>query len=100
VGIIPKATVSKPKKKEEPLNKVGAETIKLITESVNDLADESGWAPLASLGNFIIKKKPDFDPRNYGFPKLLPLIKSINKFEIDHRDSGVNNIKHIYLRQK
>jgi uncharacterized LabA/DUF88 family protein len=91
---------SKPKSKNEPLSKVDAETIKLITESVNDLADESGWTFLALLGSFIIKKKPDFDPRNYGFPKLLPLIKNINRFEIDERDTGVGNIRHIYLKQK
>ncbi len=91
---------TKPKPKPEPINKVDAKTIKLITESVNDLADESGWTFLGNLGNFILKRKPDFDARNYGFTKLLPLIKSINKFEIDERDSGVNNIRHIYIRQK
>jgi uncharacterized LabA/DUF88 family protein len=93
-------STAKPKQKNEPLSKVDAETIKLITASVNDLADESGWTFLGNLGNFIIKKKPDFDPRNYGFPKLLPLIKDINKFEIDERATGVGNIRHIYLKQK
>jgi uncharacterized LabA/DUF88 family protein len=90
----------KPKQKSEPINKVDAKIIKLITQSVNDLADESGWTFLGNLGNFILKRKPDFDARNYGFTKLLPLIKSINKFEIDERDSGVNNIRHIYIKQK
>jgi hypothetical protein len=51
------------------------------------------------LGN-LLKKKPDFDLRNYGFPKLLPLIKSINKFETDIRETGNSNIKHIYVRIK
>lgn len=91
---------SKVRQKNQPLNKVDNETIKLITESVNDLADESGWTFLANLGNFILKKKPNFDPRNYGFPKLLPLIRNINKFEIDERDSGISNVKHIYIKQK
>lgn len=91
---------AKSKPKDEPLRKVDAATIKLITDSVNDLADESGWTFLANLGNFIIKKKPDFDPRNYGFQKLLPLIRSIHKFDIDERETGVNNIRHIYLKQK
>ncbi len=90
----------KPKVKGEPLSTVDAETIQMIIESANDLADESGWTFLANLGNFIIKKKPDFDPRNYGFPKLLPLIKNINKFHIDERETGVNNIRHIYLKLK
>jgi len=90
----------KPKPKSEPINKVDAATIKLITQSVNDLADESGWSFLGKLGKVNLKRKPDFDARNYGFTKLLPLIKSINKFDIDERDSGVNNIRHIYIKQK
>lgn len=86
--------------REEPLSKVDAETIRLITESVNDLADENGWTFLGSLGSYILKKKPDFDPRNYGFPKLYPLIRSIGRFEIDERETGNKNIRHIYLKQK
>jgi uncharacterized LabA/DUF88 family protein len=91
---------SKPITKKEPLNKVDARTRRLIIESVNDLADENGYTFLGNLGNFIIKKKPDFDSRNYGFPKLLPLIRSMNLFEIDERDTGINNIRHVYLKQK
>ncbi len=90
---------SKPKK-DEPMSQVDTETIRLLTESVNELSDEDGWTFLGSLGNYILKKKPDFDPRNYGFLKLFPLIKHINKFIIDERESGVNNIRHIYLKQK
>src|SRR5690606_24419328 len=91
---------AKPKRKAEPLSKVDARTVKLIVESVNDLADESGWTFLGNLGNFIIKKKPDFDPRNFGFPKLLPLIRNTGKFEIDERETGLNNIRHIYIKEK
>lgn len=91
---------AKPKTKDEPLNKIDRGTVQLIIESVSDLADESGWTFLGNLGNFILKKKPDFDPRNYGFPKLLPLIRALNKFEIDERVSGQGNIRHIYLKLK
>lgn len=87
-------------KKAEPLSKVDAETIRILTESVNDLADETGWTFLANLGNYILKKKPDFDPRNYGFAKLLPLIKDTNKFDVDERETGVSKIRHIYIKQK
>lgn len=87
-------------KKEEPISSVDRETISMILKSVNDLADEAGWTFLAHLGNHILKKKPDFDPRNFGFQKLLPLIKDTNKFIIDERDSGVPHVKHIYIKQK
>lgn len=82
------------------LNIIDQKLIKLLTESVADLADESGWTFLGELGNYILKNKADFDPRNYGFPKLLPLIKSTKKFIIDERIAGNNNIRHIYLKIK
>lgn len=86
---------------EKAIDKVDRKTVTMIVNSVDDLADETGWTFLGSLGSFISKKKPDFDPRNYGFNKLYDLIKYINKFEIDERDSGGHkHVKHIYLRLK
>lgn len=83
-----------------PLNKIGPEIKAMIADSVDDLADENGWAFLGELGSLIIKKQPDFDPRNYGYAKMLPLIRSLNKYEIDERDTGKKNVKHIYVRKK
>lgn len=83
-----------------PIEKIDRELIKLIDDSVNDLADEEGWAFLGDLGNLILKKQPDFDSRNYGFKKLLPLIKSLNTFEINERGTGKNNITLVYVRTK
>ena len=83
-----------------PLSKIDPKIIRLITDSISDLEDENGWAFLGELGNLMLKKKPDFDPRNYGYPKMLPLIKSMNRFEIDERESGKKNVKHIFIRKK
>ncbi|MGN0020168.1 MAG: NYN domain-containing protein [Sphingobacterium hotanense] len=95
-----RATTARRAKKEEPISKVDKETIRILTESVNDLADETGWTFLAHLGNYILKKKPDFDPRNYGFQKLLPLIKDTKKFAIDERDTNNESVKHIFIKPK
>ncbi|MGZ8557261.1 MAG: NYN domain-containing protein [Chitinophagaceae bacterium] len=86
--------------KNEIIRSVDKGLIRLITDSINDIAEEDGWAFLGNLGTLLLKKQPDFDSRNYGFVKLLPLIKSINKFEIDERKSGKGNIKHVYVRTK
>jgi uncharacterized LabA/DUF88 family protein len=91
---------NKPARKSEPLNKMDKTLIRLLVDSVTDLADETGWTFLGELGSFILKKKPDFDPRNYGYPKLLALIKGTNKFVIDERESGNKNIRHIWLKVK
>jgi Fe-S-cluster formation regulator IscX/YfhJ len=71
-----------------------------LKNSVTDLADDTGWTFLGELGSFILKNKPDFDPRNYGFQKLLPLIKSTDAFEVDMRETANRNTKHIYIRIK
>ena len=73
---------------------------KVISDSINDLADENGWAFLGDLGNLILKKQPDFDPRNYGFKKLVPFIKSFEQFEIDERETGKKNTTLVYVRTK
>jgi uncharacterized LabA/DUF88 family protein len=82
------------------VDKVNKETIKLIKATIDDLADENGWAFLGEVGNLIIKKQPDFDPRNYGFLKLTPLIKSLPQFEIDKRETDKAGIKLVYIRNK
>ena len=79
---------------------IGAEIINLISASVNDVADDNGWAFLADVGNLISKKQPDFDARNYGFSKLTPLVKSLKRFQIEERESSNSRIKHIYIRNK
>ena len=96
----PKTSRNKVKQVKKPLNKIDPKIIRLFSDSITDLADENGWAFLGELGNLMLKKKPDFDPRNYGFSKLLPLLKSMNRFEIDERDTGKPHIKHIYIKKK
>jgi len=84
----------------ETIKDVDKKTIQLISTTVSDLADESGWAFLGEVGNLILKKQPDFDPRNYGFKKLALMIKSIDDFEIDERQKDNSNIKLVYVKIK
>ena len=81
----------------KPLDK---KAIQLLSSSVADVADESGWAFLGEVGKMMLKKEPDFDPRNYGFSKLGQLIKSTQHFEIDERQTDKSNIKLVYIKVK
>jgi uncharacterized LabA/DUF88 family protein len=74
--------------------------VKLVADSINDIAEEDGWVFLGVLGNLVLKKQPDFDPRNYGYKKMIDLIKDIPEFEIDRRATGRSNVFHIYVRVK
>lgn len=102
---IPATPVKRNKKTKETKEKDNNDPVKnlrkLISSSISDLAEEAdGWVFLGVLGNLILKKQPDFDPRNFGHKKLLDLIKTIPGIEIDERQTGKNNISHFYVRVK
>ncbi len=87
------------KTEPKPLNKIDNQTIELIEDTLEAIGDDDGWAFLGDVGNLIVKKKPEFDPRNYGFSKLTPMLKSLTDIlEIDERESDKKGIKHVFVR--
>jgi uncharacterized LabA/DUF88 family protein len=97
---VSKETKTEPVKRTPAVASVNPELIKLISDSINDIAEEDGWVFLGVLGNLILKKQPDFDPRNYGYKKLVDLIKSIEGIELDERPTGKKNVSHLFVRTK
>ncbi len=85
---------------KESFEKVTNKEVKLIADSINDLSDDDGWAFLGDVGGLIQKKRTNFDPRNYGFQKLTPLIKSTGKFDIEQRENQKGRYKLIYVKNK
>lgn len=88
------------KKSDKASERVPEGTVRLIADSIADIADDDGYAYLGELGNLLLKKQPDFDARNFGFAKLTPLIKSLPRFELDVRQTPDANIKHMYVRDR
>ena len=86
--------------KKDSLQKLDKRVINLIKSSINDVADESGWAFLGEVGTLILKKQPNFDARNYGFKKLLQLMKSVEDIEVDERQSESGGTRHVYVKVK
>jgi uncharacterized LabA/DUF88 family protein len=98
-----KSTSKKPAapEPENEVDTISDDLIQLIKNSIDDVAEDNGWAFLAEVGALLIKKKPDFDPRNYGFSKLTPLLKSLNRhFTIYEEAVKDTQIKHIYVKNK
>ena len=50
----------------------------LLENTIDDAADDSGWASLGDVGSVLSKKMPDFDPRNYGYKKLSLLVRALS----------------------
>jgi len=103
-GAVNKKTAKPASKKpveKELHNRIDKKTIELIEATLEAIGDEDGWAFLGDVGNLIVKNKPEFDPRNYGFAKLTPMLKSLKDIiEIDERESDKKGIKHVFVRLK
>ena len=89
-----------PAPEAEPPSRVPKEIITLLADSVEMLADEDGYAPLGEVANLLVRKKRDFDPRNFGSSKLSKLVKALPRFEVDVRQGCQSNMKHFFVRDK
>lgn len=72
----------------------------LVRNAVEDTTNEAGWSYLGSIGQNLINKSPEFDPRSYGHKKLLDLIESLGEFEFKFSDplSGSQAV-HVRLKR-
>ncbi|MDT3440698.1 MULTISPECIES: NYN domain-containing protein [unclassified Pseudofrankia] len=80
--------------------KADAGLVNLLRNSIDAASDDDGWATLASVGNIITKRKPDFDSRSYGYTKLSDLLAAISLFEVSRRSPGDGKPAIIYVRDK
>ena len=98
---VPASTGKASKKKAPAPSESPALSVKeLIAQSVEDLADEDGYAYLGDLGTLLIKKQPDFDSRNYGYAKLSKFIAALDGFEIDERHNAKYQGTQVFVRNK
>ncbi len=80
------------------VDKITQKDINLISTTIDDVADDDGWAFLGDVGSLLQKKQPNFDSRNYGFQKLTPLISSLGMFEVERREDAKGRKKLIYVK--
>ena len=71
-----------------------------IKQIVKDISDDDGWAQLAMIGTILTKRSPDFDVRNYGYSKLILLVKALGYYEVNGVRNADNSIKVAYVRIK
>lgn len=64
--------------------KQDARLVSLLRNAVESAAGEDGWSALGAVGQQI-GNQASFDPRNYGYRKLLDLIEATQLFELDRR---------------
>jgi uncharacterized LabA/DUF88 family protein len=64
----------------------------MLTKAIIATADEDGRANLAQVGGHLAKQAPDFDARNYGFPRLSDLVKSSGIVDVERAPDNPKTI--------
>jgi len=73
-----------PSRQDTAALKQDARLVTLLRNAVESAAGEDGWSALGSVGQQI-GNQASFDPRNYGYRKLLDLIEATQLFDLDRR---------------
>lgn len=76
----PKAASAKPAPAKATFNQVALD---MLAKAVTASADEDGRANLARVGAHLAKQSPDFDARNFGFPRLSDLVEASGIVEVE-----------------
>ena len=71
----------------------------LVQNAVEDTTNEAGWSYMGAIGQNLINKLPEFDPRSYGYKKLVDLIEGLGEFEFKYSDP-LSGSQSIHIRQK
>ena len=84
--VVASAEVASPLKQDTTALRRDARLVTLLRNAVESAAGEDGWSALGSVGQQI-GNQASFDPRNYGYRKLIDLIEATQLFELDRRGS-------------
>ncbi|MDR6675715.1 NYN domain-containing protein [Xanthomonas sp. 1678] len=77
-----------------------AAPLKLLRQAIEEASDDQGWAGLGSVGSYLNKVRPDFDPRLYGHKKLSDLLRRLSaQFELEERGNEGGS-KRIFVRSR
>ena len=63
--------------------------LNLFRSAIDSASDENGWANLGHVANNINKQAPDFDPRNYGYRRLLDLVTAMDVLKTERKEQFV-----------
>ena len=85
---VPAPAFAKPKRSAQasakPKQRLPADLVHLLKKAVSQTAGDDGWTVSGAVSNYLLKIKPDFDARSYGYKNFLELMRSVpDLFTID-----------------
>lgn len=71
-----------------------------LKKGADNFGDDDGWTQLSVVTQWIKRAKPDFDPRNFGYSKIINLLQDFpRKYEVRRENADGNGGK-VYYRRK
>jgi uncharacterized protein (TIGR00288 family) len=83
----------------EPETEPGAEVDPLpdlrpmLEGAIRSTAQDDGWSLLGMVGTYLGKAHASFDPRHYGYPRLVALAKDQNYLDVEHPEGGQPKVR-------
>ncbi len=78
-----------------PVKRPVSEAVRLLRTALTQLEDAGEWVSLGVLGKRVLDLASDFDPRTYGYTKLVDLVAKSGSFEVKRPEGGG-----VYVRDK
>lgn len=98
-GDAPDATPGKVPRRKGAGDTPALEPVMLISKAIDEADDDSEWVPLAVVGSYLNKLRPDFDPRLFGKRKLSDLVRGYPKqFEIKEQPVAGSDARMVFVR--
>lgn len=65
----------------------------MLEGAIRSTAQDDGWSLLGMVGTYLGKAHASFDPRHYGYPRLVALAKDQNYLDVEHPDGGQPKVR-------
>ncbi|WP_445012030.1 OST-HTH/LOTUS domain-containing protein [Vreelandella stevensii] len=80
------------------LNK-SSEVKHVLRNAFNACVEESGWAGLANIGNWLAAERADFNVKDYGYKKLSHLVGELDYIAVQKKPAKNNPLSnHLYIK--
>jgi NYN domain/OST-HTH/LOTUS domain len=94
----PKAAVTTQKTSATAQRQKLEELADLLVPAIEaSTTDETGWANLSAVGQYLANTRPSFDTRSYDYPNLSSMVRDVPEIELNEVSSG-NGLTTLHVR--
>jgi hypothetical protein len=65
----------------------------MLVAAIDSTSHDDGWTSLSAVGSHISRNNPSFDPRNYGYPKLVELARAQDYVDVEQNGDAPVRIR-------